>query len=112
MTRRNEMKNAATRTALVLGGMLMLGSAMAAPPEPFAKLGCAACHGIDNKIVGPSMKDVAAKYKDNQDAKAALTVSIKQGGSGKWGPIPMPPQPAAADADVAALVDWLVQGAP
>ena len=106
------MKAGMLGVAVLVVALSYVEGASAAPPEAFTKLGCAACHGVDNKIIGPAMKEVAAKYKDNKDATAQLTSSIKQGGSGKWGPIPMPPQPNASDADVASLVDWLAKGAP
>jgi cytochrome c5 len=72
------------------------------------KDGCAACHGIDKKIVGPSFQEVAAKYKGNKDALAKLTQKVKAGGSGVWGPVPMPPNAQVPDADVKALVTWVL----
>jgi cytochrome c len=55
------------------------------------KNGCMACHGVDKKILGPAFKDIAQKYKGNADAVASLSKKIKDGGSGVWGAIPMPP---------------------
>lgn len=75
------------------------------------KSGCTACHGVDKKIVGPAYQDVAKKYAGNKDALAQVSDSIRKGGSGKWGPVPMPPQPALSDADVKALAGWVLGGA-
>lgn len=73
---------------------------------------CMGCHAVDRKLVGPSYKDVAAKYKGDKDAVAKLVKKVKGGGSGVWGPIPMPAHPNLSDADVKILVDWVLAGAP
>lgn len=75
------------------------------------KNNCLACHAVDKKLVGPSYQDVAKKYAGQADAVANLTKSIKAGGSGKWGPIPMPAQPQLSDADAKALATWVLGGA-
>jgi cytochrome c len=72
------------------------------------KSGCTSCHALDKKVVGPSYKDVAAKYKGNKDAEALLAEKVKKGGSGTWGPVPMPPNAAVKDDDVKALVKWIL----
>ena len=75
------------------------------------KNNCLACHAVDKKIVGPAYQDVAKKYAGQADAEANLTKSIKAGGSGKWGPIPMPPQAQLSDADAKSLATWVLGGA-
>ena len=75
-----------------------------------AQKACLGCHAVDKKIVGPSYQDVAAKYK-GMDVKK-LAGSIKAGGSGKWGAIPMPPQPTLSDAEAELLAAWVLAGAP
>jgi cytochrome c len=75
------------------------------------KNNCLACHAVDKKIVGPAYQDVAKKYAGQADAEAVLAKSIKAGGSGKWGPIPMPPQAQLSDADAKALAAWILGGA-
>lgn len=75
------------------------------------KNNCLACHAADKKIVGPAYQDVAKKYAGQADAEANLTKSIKAGGSGKWGPIPMPPQAQLSDADAKTLAAWVLSGA-
>jgi cytochrome c len=95
---------------------LIAGSAAFAAPA-FANLdmakknACMACHGVDKKVVGPAYQDVAKKYAGQKDAAAALAKSIKAGGSGKWGPIPMPAQAALSDADANTLAAWILAGA-
>ena len=74
------------------------------------KNACLACHGMDSKLVGPSFKDIANKYKDRADAVNYLSGKIKAGGQGAWGAIPMPPQALSA-AESAQISQWLVQGA-
>jgi len=71
-----------------------------------AKL-CMACHQLENNVVGPSYKEVAAKYKANTDA-ATLAGKIKAGGVGTWGQIPMPPQATLSDEDAIKLAEWIL----
>ncbi len=75
------------------------------------KAGCLACHAKDKKLVGPAYKDVAAKYKGQADAVAKLMVKVRKGGSGVYGPIPMPPNPVEklSDADLKAAVEWVLK---
>jgi cytochrome c len=72
------------------------------------KDGCSACHAIDKKVVGPAYQDVAAKYEGDKDAAAKLVQKVKSGGAGVWGQVPMPPNSAVPDADVKALVSWIL----
>lgn len=72
------------------------------------KDGCAACHAVDKKIVGPAYQDVAAKYKGDKDAAAKLMDKVKKGGVGVWGQIPMPPNTQVSDADIKELVTWVL----
>lgn len=97
---------------------LILAAAAATLAAPaFANLAlaqknsCTACHAPDRKIVGPAFQDVAKKYAGQKDAEATVIRNIKSGGSGKWGPVPMPPQTALSDADAKALADWVLAGA-
>jgi cytochrome c len=72
------------------------------------KSGCTACHAKDKKVVGPAYKDVAAKYKGDAGAAAKLADKVKKGGSGVWGPVPMPPNAAVSDADIKTLVAYIL----
>jgi cytochrome c5 len=81
---------------------------MASGTAMMQKDGCAACHAVDKKIVGPAYQDVAAKYKGDKDAAAKLVQKVKAGGSGVWGSVPMPPNAQVPDADIKALVSWIL----
>lgn len=97
--------------ALVLGTIAATSLPAHANLELAQKNACTACHAVDKKIVGPAYKDVAKKYADQKDAVAVLSESIRKGGMGKWGPIPMPAQPALSDADLKTLATWVMGGA-
>lgn len=81
----------------------------AAPEEAMKSAGCLACHAPERKMVGPSFKDIAAKYK-GQDVTAQLIEKVRKGGSGVFGPIPMAPNPPAkiSDADLKASVEHIL----
>ena len=98
----------ATIAALCLAAAAAPASANLALAQKHA---CTACHAVDKKIVGPSYADVAKKYAGQKDATAALAASIKAGGAGKWGPVPMPAQAALSDADLGTLAAWIAGGA-
>lgn len=72
------------------------------------KDGCSACHAVDKKIIGPAYQEVAAKYKGDAGAAAKLAKKVKEGGSGVWGPVPMPPNATVSDADIKSLIDWIL----
>lgn len=74
------------------------------------KSACMACHAVERKMVGPAYKAIADKYKGMDVDK--LAVSIKAGGGGKWGPIPMPAQANLSEADAKILAAWILAGAP
>jgi cytochrome c len=69
---------------------------------------CMTCHTLDKKLVGPAYKEVAAKYASDKGAEAKLFEKVKKGGVGAWGQIPMPPNDKVPDADVKALVKWIL----
>ena len=98
-------------TLLVAAGMLVALAAQAAPlDEAMTKAGCMACHTKDKKLVGPSFKDIAAKYK-GQDVVAKLMEKVRKGGSGTFGPVPMAPNPPDKinDADLKAAVEMILK---
>ena len=92
--------------ALALAGT----AAQASPEEAMNKAGCMACHAKDKKLVGPSFKDIAAKYK-GQDVAAKLFDKVRKGGSGSFGPVPMAPNPAEKinDADLKAAIGVILK---
>jgi cytochrome c len=75
------------------------------------KYACVACHQPTAKVVGPSWKDIGARYGEGKGTAAQLAASIKAGSSGKWGAMPMPAQMQVPDADVQLLAQWLLDGA-
>ena len=97
-------------------GYVVVVTAAAAPALASAnqalaqKNACLACHAVDKKLVGPAFQDVAKKYAGQADAQAQIAKSIKAGGSGKWGPIPMPAQAALSEADASTLAAWILAG--
>ena len=94
---------------VVLGVAGTLAVAPAVASDELAKKhACFACHAVDKKLVGPSYKDVAAKYRSDKGAEAKLFDKVKKGGTGVWGQVPMPPNAAVPDADIKALVKWIM----
>ncbi len=99
---------------------LVFGAGVAKAEAPsFAKVqeilqknACLACHQVDNKVVGPSYKEVAEKYQGDPANAELLAKHIKDGSQGVWGPIPMPPNAGISDDDLTIVVDWLMAGVP
>ncbi|MGE3163026.1 MAG: c-type cytochrome [Burkholderiales bacterium] len=98
------------KTAIVAAGAAAaLLTLPAQADEAMAKkYNCFACHQVDKKVVGPAYKEIAKKYK-GQNVAAKLAEKVKKGGSGVFGPVPMPPNPQVPDADVKKLVDWILK---
>jgi cytochrome c len=94
--------------AIVAIALAAVAAPALASEELAKKNACTACHGIDKKLVGPAYRDVAAKYRGNAKAAAMLQEKVKKGSVGTWGQVPMPPNAAVKDADVKALVDWVL----
>lgn len=82
--------------------------AFAGPAELAQQKNCLACHSVDKKVVGPSYKDVAAKYAGQKDAVDKLTQKVMKGGSGVWGAVPMPANPQVNEAEAKQLVQWIL----
>lgn len=98
--------------ALLLPLVLLATSLPAAANLQLAqKNNCMACHAVDKKVLGPAYQEVAKKYAGQKDGVATLAASIQKGGSGKWGPVPMPAQPTVSDADAKVLAAWILGGA-
>lgn len=76
----------------------------------YESTGCAACHTVDQKRLGPTFKDVAAKYKGNADAPAMLAKKVRSGGSGVWGTVPMPAHPVdrLSDEELKVVIAWIL----
>ena len=96
------------RTLIALA-MTLSVAAPALADEALAKSkNCMACHAVDKKLVGPSYKDVAAKYAGQKDAVDKLAAKIIKGGSGVWGPVPMPANAQVNEADAKKLATWVL----
>ncbi len=93
--------------ALAITGMLATGTAAAT--EKLARAsGCMTCHAVDKKLIGPGFKEIAAKYRGDQDAEARLAQKVKAGSSRTWGTMAMPPNAHVKEADIKVLVHWIL----
>lgn len=70
---------------------------------------CMACHSADKKLVGPSFREIAGRYKDQAGAADLLAGKIVKGGSGAWGPVPMPAQPQVNAQEASSLAAWILE---
>ena len=99
------------KSALIVSLFAMLATvtsgAAFANAELATKKNCLACHATDKKIVGPSYKDVAAKYAGQKDAAAKLAEKIQKGGVGAWGQIPMPANSVTPE-EAKQLAAWVL----
>lgn len=110
--------DAATVTAEDRALALPVATPVAASSSPSAEAvdvhalldanGCLACHALDHKVVGPSYHDVATKYKGDPGAASKVEDSIRNGGSGKWGTVPMPDFTSLTDAQLKALAQFVL----
>ncbi len=98
------------KIVIAVAALFAAGAWAAGPEDAMNKAGCMACHAKDKKMVGPSFKDIAAKYK-GQDATAKLMDKVRKGGSGTFGPIPMAPNPPDKinDADLKGAVEFILK---
>ncbi len=95
---------------ILLVAAAVVGTPAWANKELAQKNACLACHAVEKKMVGPAFQDIAKKYGGQKDAEAMLAKSIKAGGSGKWGPVPMPQQPGLTEAEATTLGAWILNG--
>ena len=100
------------RALLVLAALSAVSTFTAAPAFADQALAtaknCMACHAVDKKLVGPAYKAVAAKYAGQKDAVDKLAAKIIKGGSGVWGPVPMPANAQVNDAEAKKLAAWVM----
>ena len=94
-------------TIAILAAVTAVAPAMADEAMAKAK-NCMACHAVDKKLVGPAFKEVAAKYAGKAGAADTLAGKIIKGGSGVWGPVPMPANAQVNDADAKKLAAWVL----
>ena len=94
--------------------MLMMAVSALASTSAFAQAdlakakNCLACHSVNAKLVGPAYKDVAAKYAGQKGVEDKLVQKVMKGGSGVWGPVPMPANPQVTEAEARSLVKWVL----
>jgi cytochrome c len=97
-----------TLIALAAVAATLAAPAAFANAELAQKKNCMACHALDKKVVGPAYKDVAAKYAKDKDAAKKLADKIVKGGSGVWGPVPMPANTQVTPAEAETLAKWVL----
>jgi sulfite dehydrogenase len=97
-----------TQTASVLSPASTVQAHAADAQQIATKYGCLGCHNPAVKLVGPAYRDIAAKYKTDPAALAKIDEQIHKGGSGKWGPIIMPPFPQITAGETRILADWIL----
>jgi len=99
-------------SALALAALATLSGLTATPALADMQLAtaknCMACHAVDKKLVGPSYKDVAAKYAGQKDAIDKLADKVVKGSAGVWGPVPMPANAQISADDAKKLVAWIL----
>ena len=93
---------------LVIAISALASNSVFANAELAKEKNCLACHAVDNKLVGPGYKEVAAKYKADKSAEAKLAKKIREGGVGVWGQIPMPANPQVSAAEAKELAKWVL----
>ena len=103
------MKHILVAIAALATGFAISTPAMADMALATAK-NCMACHAVEKKLVGPSYKDIATKYTGQADALDKLSSKVLKGGSGAWGPVPMPANAQVNDAEAKKLVAWILAG--
>ena len=96
------------RVLFALAAAAVVASPAMAQMELAQAKNCLACHAVDHKIVGPAYKDVAAKYAGQKDAVDKLANKIMKGGSGVWGPVPMPANTQVNEAEAKKLAAWVL----
>ena len=96
------------KAALIVAMAAVVAGPAFANADLAQKKNCMACHAVDKKLVGPAYKDVAAKYAGQKDAVDKLAAKIVKGGSGVWGPVPMPANAQVNDADAKKLAAWVL----
>ena len=95
-------------TLAAAAALAALTSPAMANMELAQKKSCLACHGVEQRMIGPAYKDVAAKYKGQKGVEAKLVEKVLKGGKGAWGEIPMPANPQVSEAEAKELVHWIL----
>ena len=96
------------RALFALAATAVIATPAMAQMELAQAKNCLACHAVDHKVVGPAYKDVATKYAGQKDAVDKLAQKIMKGGSGVWGPVPMPANTQVNEAEAKKLAAWVL----
>ena len=102
------MKNLAGQVLVLLTVCIVTLDRVEASQTLAEKNGCLSCHALDEKVVGPSLKQIAQRYTGQEGVVARVAEAIVKGGVGVWGKVPMPPQAQLSDADAKALAVWVM----
>lgn len=102
------MKKPVAWMMLALSALLALPVQASGVEALMKSKSCFACHATNTKMVGPSYKDVAAKYKTDKGAVSKLALKIRKGGSGVWGGVPMPAN-AVSEAEAQQMAEWVLK---
>ncbi len=89
---------------------VLITAPVSADEQLMEKRGCISCHRVDKKLIGPSFKAVAERYRGNADAPALLFQKVREGGEGVWDDIPMTPNSESkiSDADLKTVIAWVL----
>ena len=96
------------RALFVLAALAALAAPAQADQALATSKNCMTCHAVDKKLVGPSYREVAGKYANQRDATDRLAIKIMKGGSGVWGPVPMPANAQVNEAEAKRLAAWVL----
>jgi cytochrome c len=99
------------KSVLMAGASLALAlttQAVRASPELAKSKNCMTCHAPATKVIGPSFKDIAARYGSDPEAETRLTTKVRKGSSGVWGPVPMPANAQVNEDEARTLVKWIL----
>ena len=98
-----------TAAAALVAAIFVFSSNPASASKDLARSkNCLACHSVDNQVVGPAYKEVAARYLGQEEATATLTKKVREGGAGVWGTTPMPPNSQVNESEAQTLVKWIL----
>jgi cytochrome c len=104
------MKSRQFRVLCIAAGLCLVAASSSWASEALSdKHGCDNCHAVDKKMIGPSFKAVAEKYKGPADAADTVAVKVRKGGTGVWGTMVMPPMAHVPEADAKVLAAWILK---
>lgn len=69
-------------------------------------LDCSGCHAVNERMIGPSYKEIAGKYSEKDTE--LLASKIIEGGSGVWGSVPMAAHPQVSKEDAKKMVEYIL----